>query len=66
LNEEAEKMETLLQTLEESLLTHVRPVSVAFHFYELLCEAGFDDEEIAEVASAMKDIVSCLGGCCYG
>jgi hypothetical protein len=51
-------MEALLQQLEESLLTHGRPALVAFHFYEILSKAGYDDEEIADVASALEDIVS--------
>ncbi len=34
-------LETLLQQLQESLLTHCRPVQVAFHMYEILSEAGY-------------------------
>lgn len=51
-------MDELLRAIEESLLNHGRPVQVAFHFYELLSEAGYDDEYIQEVASALEDIVS--------
>ena len=51
-------METLLQQLQESLLTHCRPVQVAFYIYEILIEAGYDDEMIGEVSDAMADIVA--------
>jgi hypothetical protein len=51
-------MDELLKALEESLLNHSRPVQVAFHFYELLSVAGYDDEYISEVAAALEDIVS--------
>lgn len=51
-------MEVLLQQLQESLLTHGRPVQIAFHVYEILSEAGYSDELIAEVAEALTDIVS--------
>ncbi len=51
-------LETLLQQLQESLLTHCRPVQVAFHMYEILIEAGYDDEMIGEVSDAMADIVA--------
>lgn len=51
-------METLLQQLHESLLTHSRPVQVAFHLYEILSEAGYDDEMISEVTEALADIVA--------
>ncbi len=51
-------METLLQQLEESLLTQSRPVQVAFHIYELLSKAGYDDESIQEVSEALSDIVA--------
>ena len=50
-------MERLLQQLHESLLTQARPVQVAFHIYEILSEAGYDDELIEEVSSALSDIV---------
>ena len=50
-------MDTLLQQLQESLLTHTRPVQVAFHLYEILSEAGYDDELIHEVSEALADIV---------
>ncbi len=51
-------METLLQQLQESLLNHARPVQVAFHLYEILSEAGFDDDLITEVSEALTDIVA--------
>lgn len=51
-------METLLQQLQESLLTHGRPVQIAFHLYEILSEAGYNDELIEEVSAALTDIVA--------
>jgi hypothetical protein len=51
-------MDDLLQTIEEALLTNSRPVQVVFHFYELLSEAGYDDEYIHEVATSLEDIVA--------
>jgi hypothetical protein len=39
-------------------LNHGRPTLIAFQFYEMLSETGYDDEEILDVASALKDIVS--------
>lgn len=51
-------MEHLLQQLHESLLTHGRPVQIAFHIYEILSEAGYDDELIEEISSALTDIVA--------
>jgi hypothetical protein len=48
----------LLETLEEALLNSSRPVQVAFHLYEILSEAGYDDECIHEVASSLEDIVA--------
>lgn len=51
-------MEPLLSELEESLSTHDRSVKIGFMLYELLAKAGYDDEEIHEVADAMVDIVS--------
>lgn len=50
-------METLLHQLQESLLTHERPVQIAFHIYEILSYAGYDDELIEEVSAALADIV---------
>ena len=50
-------MEKLLNALEESLLNNSRPVQVAFNIYEILSEAGCDDEYIHEVAEALEDIV---------
>lgn len=47
-----------MDALQETLLNHGRPSAVAFHIYEMLSEAGYDDEEITEVASALEDIVS--------
>ncbi|MDD2851890.1 MAG: hypothetical protein PHY09_08325 [Desulfuromonadaceae bacterium] len=51
-------METLLQQLQESLLTHSRPAQVAFHLYEILSEACYDDKLIKEVSEALSDIVA--------
>jgi hypothetical protein len=51
-------IEPLLSELEESLSVHDRTVKIGFMLYELLSKAGYDDEEIAEVAQAMEDIVS--------
>jgi hypothetical protein len=51
-------LEVLLQQLQESLLTHGRPVQIAFHVYEILSEAGYSDELIEEIAQAMTDIVA--------
>lgn len=51
-------MEILLQQLQESLLTHARPVQVAFHIFELLSKAGYEDEQIEEVSAALTDIVA--------
>ena len=50
-------MDELLRAIEESLLNHSRPVQVAFHLFELLSEAGYDDKYIGEVAAALEDIV---------
>lgn len=51
-------MEELLTQLQESLLTHERPVQIAFHVYEILSEAGYNDEQIEEIAEALADIVT--------
>jgi len=51
-------MDDLLHAIEEALLNHSRPTQVAFHIFELLSSAGYDDEYISEVASALDDIVS--------
>jgi DNA-directed RNA polymerase specialized sigma54-like protein len=51
-------LDTLLQQLQESLLTNARPAQVAFHIYELLNEAGYEDEQIEEVSAALTDIVA--------
>ncbi len=51
-------MENLLQQLHESLLNHARPVQVAFHLYEILSEAGYDDDMTLEVSEALADIVA--------
>lgn len=50
-------MNELLEAIEEALLNNSRPVQIAFHIYELLSEAGYDDEYICEVATALEDIV---------
>ena len=46
-----------MEALQESLLNHSRPAQIAFQFYEMLSEAGYNDEEIAEVTSALEDIL---------
>jgi hypothetical protein len=51
-------IEPLLGELAEALDSHDRTVKVGFMFYELLNKAGYDDEEISEVANAMIDIVN--------
>lgn len=51
-------IEPMLGDLAESLSVHDRTVKIGFMFYELLNKAGYDDAEIADVAKAMKDIVS--------
>ena len=51
-------METLLQQLQESLFTHGRPVQIAFHIFEILSKAGYNDELIEEVSAALADIVT--------
>ena len=49
---------TLLHQFQESLLTNGRPALIAFHLYELLSQAGYDDELIEEVSAALTDIVA--------
>jgi hypothetical protein len=51
-------LEALLQQLHETLLTHGRPVQIAFHLYEILSEAGYNDELIEEISEALTDIVA--------
>ena len=51
-------IEPLLGEIAESLSVHDRTVKIGFMLYELLSKAGYDDEEILEVANAMVDIVS--------
>jgi hypothetical protein len=51
-------IEPLLGEIAESLAVHDRTVKVGFMLYELLSKAGYDDEEIHEVADAIVDIVS--------
>ena len=48
----------MLEQLHESPLTHCRPVQIAFHLYEILSEAGYNDEQIEEVSTALNDIVA--------
>jgi hypothetical protein len=55
---EAPMLEPLLGEISESLGVHDRTVKIGFMLYELLNKAGYDDEEIHEVADAMVDIVS--------
>jgi hypothetical protein len=47
-----------MDTLQESISNHGKPALIAFQFYKLLIGAGYDDEEIVELASALEDIVS--------
>jgi hypothetical protein len=51
-------IEPLLGEIAESLGVHDRTVKVGFMLYELLSKAGYDDDEIHEVADAMIDIVN--------
>jgi hypothetical protein len=51
-------LEKLLEQLQELLLNHGRPTAVAFQVYELLSEAGYDDELVEEVSAALADIVA--------
>lgn len=51
-------MEAPLNQLQESLLTNGRPVLIAFHLYELLSEAGYNDELTEEISAALTDIVA--------
>ncbi|MDD2273350.1 MAG: hypothetical protein PHP95_16255 [Desulfuromonadaceae bacterium] len=51
-------MEILLHQLQESLLAHGRPAQIAFHIFEILSEAGYNDELIEEVSAALTDIVA--------
>jgi hypothetical protein len=51
-------IEPLLSELAESLSVHDRTVKIGFMIYELLNNAGYDDEEIHDVATAIVDIVS--------
>ena len=51
-------MDNLLERLKEALLNNGRPVEIAFHIYEILSEAGCDDDSIGEISSALDDIVS--------
>jgi hypothetical protein len=48
----------LLEQLTDSLTIHERTAKIGFMFYEILLEAGYDDDEILEVADSMRDIVS--------
>jgi hypothetical protein len=50
-------IEPILSELEESLSVHDRTVKIGFMIYELLSTAGYSDVEIAEVGSAVVDIV---------
>jgi hypothetical protein len=50
-------IEPILSDLEESLTVHDRTVKIGFMIYELLSTAGYDDDEIVEVGSAILDIV---------
>jgi hypothetical protein len=50
-------IEPLLSEFEESLSVHDRTIKIGFMIYELLSKAGYDDEEIHEVATAIEDIV---------
>lgn len=41
----------------EALGSHARPGVMAFTFYELMKDAGYTDEEVREVATALNAIV---------
>jgi hypothetical protein len=47
-----------MESLKKSLWNHSRPTHIAFQFYEMMSEADYNGEEITEVASVPKDIVS--------
>lgn len=51
-------MDILLEQLKETLLNNGRPVEIAFHIYEILSEAGCNDDAIKEISSALTDIVA--------
>jgi len=42
----------------ETIQQHSKPGAIAFMFYELLQSADYSDEEIAEVADSLHDLVS--------
>ena len=44
-----------LQGVATSLRVHGKPTLVGFMLYDLLKDAGYDDEEIHDVATAMID-----------
>jgi len=50
-----ETLEISLEGVATSLRVHVKPSLVGFMLYDLLKEAGYDDEEIHDVASAMSE-----------
>jgi hypothetical protein len=52
-----EPLDISLQGVATSLRVHAKPSLVGFMLYDLLKEAGYDDEEIQDVASAMTESV---------
>jgi len=53
-------LDKFFEQLKDALLNNGRPVEIAFHIYEILSEAGCDDDIIEEISSALADIVSWL------
>jgi len=47
-------IEPLLGEITESISVHDRTVKIGFMLYELLHKAGYDDEEISEVANSNR------------
>jgi hypothetical protein len=50
-----EPLEISIQGVATSLRIHGKPGLVGFMLYDLLNEAGYDDEEIRDVATSMID-----------
>ena len=50
-----------LMGLINKIKDHSKPGQIAFLVYELLTDAGYSDDEIREVGSAMTAIVPIMG-----
>jgi hypothetical protein len=50
--------EEQVTALAEALSSHERTVKLGFMIYEILSAAGYEDEDIHEIADSMIDIVS--------